>query len=282
MNIGIVGIGLIGSSLARAFRACGLNEIAIYDSSQPHMDQAKALSLGTHYCDTIEAVASFSDIVFVCVPVDTIATVVKALCAHLKVGAIITDVGSVKSALTKEIHSFLPPQISFVPGHPIAGTEFSGPEAGKADLFAGKPYVLIDVPGNQGAMERVAALLTKIKAKIFYLSADKHDVMLAFTSHLPHLCAFSAMNCSEKLSAQVQKDVTQFAGGSFRDFTRVAGSGSAMWTGIFLANRAHIIEAYKLFRQEMDDLVCLIEKSDVHEITVKIDRAQELRKKHTT
>ena len=271
---------LFGASLARAFKLYGLGDVGIYDHATLHLNQAKELALGTHYFDSPQELAKHADIIFVCVPVDHIVGVIRDIVPYLKDGAIITDVGSVKSAISKDVQSFLPKRIAFVPGHPIAGTEHSGPKAGQADLFAGKTYVLVESAENAQATTKIAGLLQTIGANIAYLDADKHDLMLGFTSHLSHICAFAAMACSEKVSGRAHENVMRFAGGSFRDLTRVAASGPDMWTGIFMGNQQHILEAYKLFRAEMDQLASLIEKGDADGVHTYIGHAAELRRQH--
>ena len=281
MIIGIIGIGLIGSSLARAFRDRGAGEIYISDRSKPYLEQAERLNLGGRYFRDAQELASHCDIIFVCVPVESIVATVRDICPHLKQGTVVTDVGSVKSPVTNEVRAFLPSGISFVPGHPItADSEQSGPAAGRADLFEDKTYVLIGRPEKDDATAKVTALVEKTGARVAYLDADKHDLILAFTSHLPHICAFAAMASTEKASERARTNVLDYAGGSFRDLTRVAASGAEMWKDIFLSNRQYVIEAYRLMREEMDHLVGLIEKDSADEIEDYIGHARELRSRH--
>jgi cyclohexadieny/prephenate dehydrogenase len=277
MNIGIIGIGLIGSSLARAFRLHKLGDILIHDFKREHLEEARRLELGTRYFDDAQKLAAEADIIFVCVPVGNIVDVVRGICPRLKKGTIITDVGSVKSSITRQIREFLPRDSFFVPGHPISGSEFSGPAAGQADLFANRPYVLIDGEGYKAATAKIANIAAKIGANVLYLDADCHDQILAFTSHLPHICAFAAMAGSEQASQLAQQDVMSYAGPSFRDLTRVAAASVDMWKDIFLYNRQHVLEVYKLFRQEMDRLVSFIERAETGEIERYIAHARELR-----
>jgi cyclohexadieny/prephenate dehydrogenase len=276
MIIGIIGIGLIGSSLARAFRAHALaDSILLYDTHAPHMAEAKALNLGTEYCATPEELARQSDIVFVCTPVATIAGVIRVVAPHLKPGSIITDVGSVKTSVIAEASDLIPSGVAFVPGHPVAGTEHSGPAAGKADLFAGRTYAIIDeaTPHSAPAL-KIAALTEKLGAKPVFMTAAQHDAVLAFVSHLPHIAAFSAVNGERKLSGQLGRDAASLAGSSFRDMTRVAASNTVVWRDIFLNNAQPILAACRLFRDELDALIAAIERGDAAEITRRLEQAR--------
>jgi cyclohexadieny/prephenate dehydrogenase len=279
MNIGILGIGLIGSSLARAFSHHKISDVLIYDRDPRHLEEAQNLGLGSRYFKRASGLASESDIIFICVPAGAIVGVIKDLVPHLKKGVILTDVGSVKSSITKDVKSFLPKDFFFVPGHPISGAEHSGPAAGRADLFENRPYVLIDDGSAREALEKIKIIVEKIGAKALCLNADAHDLIFAYTSHLPHLCAFAAMMGTARASQLAGQDIANYAAPSFRDLTRVAASNAEMWRDIFLANRTPIIEAYKLFRKEMDHLASLIEKGETTAIENYITKARILRER---
>ncbi len=276
MIIGIIGIGLIGSSLARAFKGANAGSIYIADIDKTHLEQAQGLGLGDRYFTAVQELAPHCDVVFISVPVKRTAEVAREIAPHLKPGAVVTDVGSVKSAVIRETGPCFPPNVAFVPGHPIAGTEQSGPRAGRADLFAGRTYALIG-DEKDPAVIKVADLVKKTGARIAYMDADKHDLILGFTSHLPHLCAFAAVHSAKNISARTQENIMRYTGGSFEDLTRIAGSNVDMWRDIFLSNKEHIAEAYKLLRQELDRLATLIENADATGINDYIGEARELR-----
>lgn len=259
MNIGVIGTGLIGSSLCRAFIEAELRQIHIYDSNPEHLRIAGELGLGTP-CQSGGEVAQNSDVIFVCVPVCAIAAVAKEAADAARRGTIITDVGSVKGPIAAALTG-LPEGVAFVPGHPIAGTERSGPRAGQADLFRGRRYVITPTAeAPRWAIEKIADLVAKIGAQVAFLEAETHDRVFAFTSHLPHICAFAASRCQEHIERGVGP-VGGFAGGSMRDLTRVAASDPTMWRDIFLANADHVRATLRLFQAELTHLGSLIDTS---------------------
>lgn len=285
MQIGIIGIGQIGSSLARAFRSHAAQlpaapTLLIYDNNREHLAIAKQIGLGDSYHDDITALAA-CDLIFLCVPVNSIGAIVAALAPHLKQGAILTDVGSTKLQVIKDVSAHLPSHAHFVPGHPIAGAEHHGPMAGDADLFKGKTYILCDDAQMPSlATQTVHTFLEAIGAKIVMMPADLHDQMLAFTSHMPHLCAFATTHTSNKISDALGLDVWNFAGGSLQDMTRVASSSVAMWRDVFLSNREPLIAMYKTFREEMDHLAMLIDGGDAAAIEAYLAEARAARLKN--
>lgn len=283
MIIGIIGIGVIGSSLARALRARDAgDEILIADRAADSLRQAEDLRLGDRSFSGATELAPLCDILFVCVPVDGIVAVVRSLAPHIKPGAIVTDVGAVKSGIVEEATRLLAPRAHFIGGHPItADSEQGGPAAGRADLFHGKPYLLIDNPAAPDAQQKLAALLRGIGAEVRGIGAARHDQILAFTSHLPHLLAYAAMRAAPEASRRAGEDVKTYTGGSFRDLTRVAGAGSDVWASILLLNRAPLLEAYGILRQEIDRLISLVEKGDRDALKTYIDEAQALRLRHS-
>lgn len=292
MRICIVGIGLIGSSLARALRLLeklppecleGANllvhkrtapsetaapsensakpEIWICDCSANHLEIAKANHLGDQYFLNVAAAVTECDFVFVCVPVDKVASVILEFAPFLKSGAIVTDVGSVKEPIIEALEGKLPANVIYIPGHPIAGTECSGPAAGFAALFDGKPYILMKPVGQEKAFSAVAALVGAIGAKVYELQAGQHDKIFAHTSHLPHLLAYAAM-LSVRKADDDRELYEELAGGGFHSLTRVAASDPALWADIFLMNAAQLQVALKQFLQETEYLISLVKSGD--------------------
>jgi cyclohexadieny/prephenate dehydrogenase len=279
-SIGIIGIGLIGSSLCRAFGEVGLGPVNIYDSNSENMKAARELGLGDTSFESAAAVAAASDVVFVCVPVASIVGVAREAASGARPGTVITDVGSVKEAIGAAMSNGLPEGVAFVPGHPIAGTEHSGPKAGRVDLFKDKTYVL--TPGRQTpewAVQRVAELVTAIGARVCYLKSDVHDQIFAYTSHLPHICAFAAMTCPPAIEERTGAPIAPFAGSSLRDLTRVAGSDPMMWRDIFFANRRNLGMALELLRCELDQLGALVKSDNEEDLLAYLERAREARLK---
>ncbi|MBV8060257.1 MAG: prephenate dehydrogenase/arogenate dehydrogenase family protein [Alphaproteobacteria bacterium] len=285
MKIGIIGIGQIGSSLARAFKKYeehlpSVPSLLICDNNREHLAMAEEIGLGDSYHTDLTEVAAAADLIFLCTPVNSIGPIAAAMAPHLKHGAIITDVGSTKLQVLNDVKPHLPAHAHFVPGHPIAGAEFHGPLAGKPDMFADKTYILCDdaqAPSN--AAQTVSALLAAIGANITLMPAALHDSMLAFTSHMPHLCAFATTNTAGKISQELGLNVWKFAGGSLQDMTRVAASSVAMWRDVFLSNRAPLVAMYKQFRDEMDHLANIIDSGDAATIESYLTNARAQRLK---
>ncbi|PHS76705.1 MAG: hypothetical protein COB59_10695 [Rhodospirillaceae bacterium] len=263
-RVAFIGIGLIGSSLARAIRKYHLAEhISISTRRQETLDTAKALNLGDSYTkDPAEAVID-ADLIVICTPMGAFEAVAKAIAPALKTGAIITDVGSVKSTAVKDILPHLPAGVHLVPGHPIAGTEHSGPEAGYADLFPGRWCILTPIEDHESdAVEKVKALWLACGAKVEIMTPDHHDRVLAITSHLPHLIAFTIVDTAAQLAEDTQKEVIQFSASGFRDFTRIAASDPVMWRDVFLSNKEAVLDILGRFRDDLDQLTTAIEDGD--------------------
>jgi cyclohexadieny/prephenate dehydrogenase len=240
----VIGIGLIGSSLARVIRRERLAERIVGVDSDPAV-RARATALGI--VDEVEAAperaAAGADLVVLCTPISGYDGAARAIVPVLPDGAIITDVGSVKQAAIRDIVPHLRPGVAFVPGHPVAGTEHSGPDAGFAELFEGRWCILTPLPdGDPAAVARVAWLWRRAGSKVETMSADHHDLVLAITSHLPHLIAYTIVGTATDLEEHLQGEVIKYSAGGFRDFTRIAASDPVMWRDIFLNNREAVLE----------------------------------------
>jgi cyclohexadieny/prephenate dehydrogenase len=255
-RIAIIGIGLIGSSIARGLKQKKLaREIAIHDRSATAMTDAKALELGTHYCTSAGEAVSNADVVIVAVPLGAYADLAPMIAPNLKKGAILTDVGSVKQAVIRDLGASLPEGVHFIPGHPIAGTEHSGPKAGFAELFHGRWCVLTPTPGtDERAVDRLKALWTALGSQVEVMAPAHHDQVLAITSHLPHLIAYTIVDTATFLEDETKQEVIKFSASGFRDFTRIAASDPIMWRDVFLNNREAVLEMLGRFTEDLTAL----------------------------
>ena len=260
----IIGAGLIGSSIARAARKVGaVRSIAIADLSSEVVERARALNLGDIYSTSAREAVAGADIVIFCTPVGSNAEVAAEIASALKAGAVVSDVGSVKGAVVAAIGPRLPAGVHFVPAHPVAGTEQSGPEAGFASLFVNRWCILTPPDGADAeATERVAALWTAIGANVEVMTPEHHDLVLAITSHVPHLIAYNIVGTAADLEAVTRSEVIKFSAGGFRDFTRIAASDPTMWRDVFLNNRDAVLEMLGRFSEDLTALQRMIRRGD--------------------
>ena len=252
-RLALIGIGLIGGSIARAARRGGLaGEIAISTRRAETLDRARDLGLGDSYhLDPAEAVRG-ADCVILSVPVGSSGDVTAAIASALKPGAIITDVGSVKADVVRQMQPHVPAGVHFVPAHPVAGTEQSGPDAGFADLFRGRWCILTPPEGTDAdAAERLASFWRGMGSKVEWMSPEHHDMVLAITSHIPHLIAYNIVGTAAHLEEVTASEVIKFSAGGFRDFTRIAASDPTMWRDVFLNNKEAVIEMLGRFIEDL-------------------------------
>lgn len=260
----IIGIGLIGSSLARVLRVHGMAERIVAAARSQKTRQA-ALDLGVAdevFEDPREAVKD-ADIVFVCTPVGSIPETIQKIMPALKPDAIVTDVGSVKASVIDRSLPFLRSDIHFIPAHPVAGTEKSGPENGFAELFEGRWCIL--TPSDQtdpAALSAVRKVWETAGMKVEEMSAQRHDQVMALMSHLPHLIAYTIVGTAADLEAETREDVIKYAAGGFRDFTRIAGSDPIMWRDIFLNNTQAVLDCLQRFSEDLTVLQKAIRQKD--------------------
>ncbi|RST86195.1 prephenate/arogenate dehydrogenase family protein [Aquibium carbonis] len=255
-RIALVGIGLIGSSLARVIRRDGLaGTIAISTRSSSTLDQARELDLGdTYHLDPKDAVAN-ADLVIVSVPVGSSGEVAKAIGPALKPGAILTDVGSTKASVIAQMAPEIPDGVHFIPGHPIAGTERSGPDAGFASLFENRWCILTPQAGaDEAAVERLAEFWRRCGSNIDVMDPNHHDMVLAIVSHLPHIIAYNIVGTADDLEAVTKSEVIKYSASGFRDFTRLAASDPTMWRDVCLHNRDAILEMLARFSEDLASL----------------------------
>ncbi len=252
----LIGIGLIGSSLARVLRRDKLaDRIVACDRRPETLAAVERLGLAdvvTH--DPAEAVRD-ADLVVIGTPLSAYGEIGRRIGPVLKPGAILTDVGSVKGAPIRDLAPSLPAGVHFVPGHPVAGTEHSGPEAGFAELFRDRWCVLTPLPdGDAGALDTVTRLWQAAGMKVVTMDPAHHDVVLAITSHLPHLIAYTIVGTATDLEDTLKSEVIKFSAGGFRDFTRIAASDPVMWRDVFLNNREAVLEMLQRFTEDLTAL----------------------------
>jgi cyclohexadieny/prephenate dehydrogenase len=255
-RVALIGLGLIGSSLTHAMRRAGLAR-SIVGHARTHGTREVALRLGlvdTAYATAAEA-ARGADLVILCAPVGTYGVLAKEMAPALGAGAILTDVGSVKGAVLRDVGPHVPGAVHFIPGHPIAGTEHSGPESGFAELFDGRWCVLTPPPGaDQAAVEKLAQFWRGCGSNVEVMDAEHHDLVLAITSHVPHLIAYNVVNTARHLERVTDTEVIKFSAGGFRDFTRIAASDPVMWRDVFLNNKEAVLEMLARFSEDLTAL----------------------------
>jgi cyclohexadieny/prephenate dehydrogenase len=259
-----IGIGLIGGSVALAMRRAGL--AAAYVACDHNPKHAKtAVRLGivdTAGGDCAKAVAG-ADLVVIATPVGTNGQIARLIAPHLKKGAIVTDVGSVKRRVIDAVAPHIPKDVHFVPAHPIAGTEHSGPEAAFPELFQNRWCILTPVKrGSAKATAKIAELWRRIGARVESMDPDHHDMVLAITSHLPHLIAYTIVGTATDLSGDLKQEVIKYSASGFRDFTRIAASDPIMWRDVFLNNRDAVLEILQRFTEDLTAMQRAIRKGD--------------------
>jgi cyclohexadieny/prephenate dehydrogenase len=263
-RLALIGVGLIGSSIARAARAEGaVRSIVATARSGATRRRVAELGLADQVVETNAAAVEGADLVIVCVPVGACGAVAAEIGAHLKPGATVSDVGSVKGSIIKDMGPHLPAGIHFVPAHPVAGTEHSGPDAGFAELFVNR-WCILTPPENADAdaVERLAAFWRALGANVETMSAEHHDLVLAITSHVPHLIAYSIVGTADDLQTVTRSEVMKFSAGGFRDFTRIAASDPTMWRDVFLHNKDAVLEMLGRLNEDLSVLTRAIRSGD--------------------
>lgn len=276
----IIGIGLIGSSLARVLRQKRLAD-KITGAARSEKNRKTALELGVvdeAFENPSDAVTD-ADIVFVCTPVGAIAETIGSFVPALKKGAIVTDVGSVKSEIVKQVKPFLTDSFFFVPGHPVAGTEKSGPENGFAELFDGRWCILTpEAETSPEAVASVREVWEQAGMKVEEMSAERHDKVMALMSHLPHLIAYTIVGTAADLETETREDILKYAAGGFRDFTRIAGSDPVMWRDIFLNNTGAVLDCLQRFSEDLTVLQKAIRQKDGKSLQDWFARTRKIRR----
>lgn len=279
-KVTIIGLGLIGSSIARALRTYNVaTKIIAADISPEVTNTVKSLKIADAAMTDIRQSVAGSDLVIISVPVGAYGDVAQAIAPALKNGAIITDVGGVKQSVVETLQKYLPDTATFVPGHPIAGTEFSGPESGFDTLFIGRWSILTPLPHTSlRAVEAVTKMWEAFGAKVEIMGPEHHDLVLAITSHLPHLIAYTIVGTAEDLADDLKSEVIQFSASGFRDFTRIASSDPAMWRDIFLHNKDAVLEILGRFNEDLSALQRAVRKGDGNYMQNVFARTRKIRK----
>ena len=279
-RVAIVGFGLIGSSVARVLRRDGLaGEIVACDASAEARARVLALGIADRAVASPAAAVRGADLVMLCTPVRSFGAIGAAMAPGLARGAIVSDVGSVKGAVVEALAPHIPRGVHLVPGHPIAGTENSGPDAGFAELFQGRWCVLTPPEGTSArAVGRVAEFWRRAGMEIATMSPAHHDRVLAITSHVPHLIAYTIVSTVSDLEETMRAEVIKFAASGFRDFTRVAGSDPTMWRDIFLSNREAVLEMTGRLYEDIALLQKSIRHDDGETLHKVFSRARQVRR----
>ncbi len=279
-RIALIGTGLIGSSIARAARAqSAANTIIATARSAATRKRVVELGFADQVVDSNAAAVKDADLVIVCIPVGACGDVAKEIGPHLKPGAIVSDVGSVKGSVLRDMAPHLPKGVHFIPAHPVAGTEYSGPDAGFAELFVDRWCILTPPEkADAAAVQKLTAFWTALGAKVETMTADHHDLVLAITSHLPHLIAYTIVGTADELGQVTRSEVLQFSAGGFRDFTRIAASDPTMWRDVFLANKDAVLEMLGRFNEDVSALTKAIRKGDGDALFEHFTRTRAIRK----
>jgi cyclohexadieny/prephenate dehydrogenase len=279
-RLALIGVGLIGSSIARAAkRQNAVGSIVATARSPETRRRVAELGLADQVVETNADAVEGADLVIVCVPVGACGAIAQEIAPRLAPGAIVSDVGSVKSAVVRDMRPHLPPQVHFVPAHPVAGTEYSGPDAGFAELFVNRWCILTPPEGTTpDATEKLAAFWRLLGANVETMSPEHHDLVLAATSHLPHLIAYTIVGTADELQSVTRSEVLKFSAGGFRDFTRIAASDPTMWRDVFLANKEAVLEVLGRFNEDISALTRAIRNGDGAKLFEQFTRTRAIRK----
>jgi cyclohexadieny/prephenate dehydrogenase len=263
-RLALIGIGLIGSSIAHVARRKSLARTIVATDADPAVrKRVAAIGLADEVAETADAAVREADLVILCVPVGAMEPVIQTIAPHLRDGALLSDVGSVKGAVVAAATPHLREGIHFVPAHPVAGTENSGPDAGFATLFHNRWCILTPAEGTSAeAAERLADFWRAAGANVEFMSAAHHDLVLAITSHVPHLIAYNIVGTAAHLEEVTQSEVIKFSAGGFRDFTRIAASDPTMWRDVFLNNKEAVLEMLGRFTEDLTALQRMIRYGD--------------------
>ncbi|HSG54382.1 MAG TPA: prephenate/arogenate dehydrogenase family protein [Paracoccaceae bacterium] len=279
-RVALIGLGLIASSMFWAMKRGGLAaEVTGYARSAATRDTARRIGLCDRVCDTAAEAVKDADLVVLCVPVGAMEQVAAEIAPHLAKGATVSDVGSVKRAVIEAVGPHLPPHVHFIPAHPLAGTEHSGPESGFATLFDNRWCILVPVEGTDPeALDRLTRLWQGIGANVDTMEADHHDLVLAVTSHAPHLIAYTMVGVADDLRRVTDSEVIKYSAAGFRDFTRIAASDPTMWRDVFLTNKEATLEILGRFTEELFALQRAIRTGDGDHLHAYFTRTRAIRR----
>ena len=279
-RVALIGLGLIASSMFWAMKRGGLaGEVTGYARSPATRETARRIGLCDRVCETAAEAVEGADLVVLCVPVGAMGAVAAEIAPHLAQGATVSDVGSVKRAVIEAVGPHLPDHVHFIPAHPLAGTEHSGPESGFATLFDNRWCILVPVEGTEpAALDRLTRLWQGIGANVDTMEADHHDLVLAVTSHAPHLIAYTMVGVADDLRRVTDSEVIKYSAAGFRDFTRIAASDPTMWRDVFLTNKEATLEILGRFTEELFALQRAIRTGDGDHLHAYFTRTRAIRR----
>jgi cyclohexadieny/prephenate dehydrogenase len=279
-KVALIGLGLIASSMCHAIRRAGLaRQIVGYARSAETRATAREIALCDLVTDTAAEAVADADLVVLCVPVGAMEDVARAIGPHLKPGATLSDVGSVKRAVIDAVAPFVPEGVYFIPAHPLAGTEHSGPRSGFAELFDNRFCILVPVAGSDpAAVARLADLWRGMGSNVDEMDADHHDLVLAVTSHTPHLIAYTMVGVADELRRVTDSEVIKYSAAGFRDFTRIAASDPTMWRDVFLHNKEATLDILGRFTEELFALQRAIRLGDGDHLHAYFTRTRSIRR----
>ena len=279
-KVTIIGLGLIGSSIARIIKQKNLAKTLVaVDASKAVCDKVMELGIADEATREIRNGVADADLVILAVPVGACGAVAEQIRYALKDGAIVTDTGSVKGTVVEQVMPHLKDNVHFVPAHPIAGTEHSGPEAGFTELFIDRWCIITPLPDSDiQAVEKVTALWEACGSRIEIMDVKRHDLVLAIASHLPHLIAYTIVGTATDLEEDTKDDVIKFSASGFRDFTRIAASDPVMWRDVFLNNKEAVLEILQRFNEDLTGLQKAIRKGNRQELEAHFTKTRKIRR----
>lgn len=278
-SILIVGGGLIGSSLARAAKHFGLaDHIAMSDTNPDVVSAIKALDIADSVDVNAASLTPDADLILLCMPVGAMGAAAKAIIPHMKPGAVLSDVGSVKGMVIDAIEPHMRDDIELIPGHPIAGTENSGPQAGFATLFEKRFCILTPRDETSQGAAQLKAFWEGLGSEVAFMSAQRHDTVLATTSHLPHLLAFALVGTAMDMERVTDNDVVKYSAGGFRDFTRIAASDPIMWRDIFLGNKQAVLDVVDRYIEDLSAIKRAIRWDEADALEQRFAKTRDIRR----
>ena len=279
-KISIIGLGLIGTSILHAIKAKEDNKVVTfaYDINPNHREIVMQLKIASFVCDDIQDAVKEADLVILAVPVGAMKTVASLIAPFLKNNTIVTDTGSTKGSVISDVNPYLSNNVYFIPSHPLAGTEYSGPKSGFSSLFENR-YWLIVYDKQTNETKKLIKFFEKLGSIVEIVNTEYHDRILAITSHLPHLIAYTIVGTASDLETDLKNDVIKFSASGFRDFTRIASSDPIMWRDVFLNNSDAVLEMIQRFNEDLSDLQKAIRKKDGDKLHSFFSRTRSIRKK---
>ena len=279
-KISILGLGLIGTSILHAIKKKLDKEIITfaYDIESEHRNIVSEMGIATFVCDNISEAVKDAELVILAIPVGAMETVARLISPHLKPNTLITDTGSTKASVIKDVNTYLPENVFFIPSHPIAGTEYSGPNAGFSSLFENRYWLLVSEMETENS-DKLSNFFTKLGSKVEIVSIEYHDRILAITSHLPHLIAYNLVKSAQDFEKKQKYDLIKYSAGGLRDFSRIAASNEIMWRDIFFDNKINISKAINLFIKNLKSFKKDINSKNNKSILKKLTQTKKVRSK---